>query len=309
LGNQGGLVVGLAASAGRVEAQGQCTVLDQNVFVRDTLREMYLWYQELPDLDPALYPSPEAYLDAVRVRPQAAAARPGVDAAPAPAATLHLRAPARNRGRARGGRTALPDRRRRVTNRRVAITGLGVVSPHGCDVGVMFDRLMRGESAVRRITLQSKVGSFETVGAVVPGEPWLTLPRAQLATSDRLTHYALLAADEAIRDAGLSKGELDRVILVGGSTRIPKVQQIVKELFGGKEPHKGVNPDEVVAVGAAIQGGVLSGEVQDILLPDVTPLSLGIETLGGVMTKLVERNTTIPAERKQVFSTALCDDS
>src|SRR5437879_11159059 len=106
-----------------------------------------------------------------------------------------------------------------------------------------------------------------------------------------------------MKDADVSANDIDEVVLVGGQTRMPKVQDLVKQLFG-KEAHKGVNPDEVVAVGAAIQGGVLAGEVKDILLLDVTPLSLGVETLGGVMTVLIPRNTTIPTRKSEIFSTA-----
>ena len=145
---------------------------------------------------------------------------------------------------------------------------------------------------------------FITADASGPKHLNLTLTRAKLeALCDDLITKAIDPVKTCLKDSGLSASEIDEVILVGGSTRMPKVQDSVKEIFG-KEPHKGVNPDEVVAIGASIQGGVLKGEVKDVLLLDVTPLTLGIETLGGVFTPLIERNTTIPAKKTETFSTA-----
>lgn len=145
---------------------------------------------------------------------------------------------------------------------------------------------------------------FITMDATGPKHLALTLSRSQL---EKLTHDLIERTKapclKALKDAGLTKNDIQEVILVGGMSRMPAVQEVVKELFG-REPHKGVNPDEVVALGAAIQGGVLGGDVKDVLLLDVIPLTLGIETLGGVLTPLVERNTTIPTQKKQIFSTA-----
>jgi molecular chaperone DnaK len=145
---------------------------------------------------------------------------------------------------------------------------------------------------------------FITADASGPKHLQMKLTRARFEQLvDDLLQRTVGPTKQALTDAGVDPSKIDEVVLVGGSTRIPKVQQIVKDLFG-KEPHKGVNPDEVVAVGAAVQAGVLAGDVKDLLLLDVTPLSLGIETLGGVMTPLIQRNTTIPTRKSEIFSTA-----
>jgi molecular chaperone DnaK len=183
---------------------------------------------------------------------------------------------------------------------------------HGVDLKQDRMALQRLKEAAEKAKIELSQTSETTVNlpfitATAEGplhlELKLTRPEFERMTAD-LVERCRSPFTMAVKDAGVSVGDVDHVILVGGATRMPMIQQLVKDLTGGKEPHKGVNPDEVVAVGAAIQAGVLKGEVKDVLLLDVTPLTLGIETLGSIFTKLIERNTTIPTRKSEIFSTA-----